>query len=126
MINTQFSIQKFNNYNNVVSFSGAPKCLISKCKADCCYNAPIPRYLLDVYKDKVVNPVHGFYEMDNLPEQGGIQGIAITNLINKIKNKCPFLTKECKCNIYDNRPQICREYGTSKDKSSTLHCNLTI
>lgn len=122
MINTQFRIQN----NNVVSFSGKPRCLITKCKADCCYNAPIPRYLLDIYKDKIVNPVHGFYEMCNIPSQGGPQVIPITNLINKIKNKCPFLTKECKCNIYDNRPKICQEYGTSKDKSSTNYCNLTI
>lgn len=122
MINTQFHIQK----NNVVSFSGNPRCLIKKCKADCCYNAPIPRYMLDIYKDKVVNPVHGYYKIGDIPSQGGLQVIPITNLFNKIRNKCPFLTKECKCNIYDNRPQICREYGTSKDKSSTLYCNLTI
>ena len=124
MINTQYNIQ--NRYNNVVSFSSKPKCLIQKCKTDCCYNAPIPRYLTDMYKDKIVNPVLGYHEMCNIPEMGGLQVMPITNLLNKLRNKCPFLTKDCKCNIYENRPQICRDYGTSKDKSSTLYCNLTI
>ena len=126
MINSQFSIQNFNGYRNVVSFSGSPKCLIEKCKADCCYNAPIPKYLLDTYKDKIVNPVFALFPGPNIPSRGGRQVIPATNLLNRLRNKCPFLTKECKCNIYNDRPQICREYGTSRDKSSTLFCDLTI
>ena len=29
------------------------------------------------------------------------------------KNKCPFLREDCKCNIYNVRPQICRIFGVT-------------
>ena len=32
------------------------------------------------------------------------------------KNYCPFLTNVGRCNVYENRPPICREFGTLPDK----------
>jgi Fe-S-cluster containining protein len=32
------------------------------------------------------------------------------------KNYCPFLTDIGRCNVYENRPPICREFGTLPDK----------
>ena len=26
-------------------------------------------------------------------------------------NKCPFLRHDFKCNIYENRPDVCRKFG---------------
>jgi len=34
--------------------------------------------------------------------------------------RCPFLTKEWKCNIYDDRPFVCREFG--KESHLMMHC----
>ena len=89
-------------------------------------NAPIPESYLSKYSDKVVNPVIKTVEMGNIPSQGGKQIIPITTLFNLLKNKCPFLRSDYKCNIYENRPQICREYGTSKNPKSTIFCDLTV
>lgn len=32
------------------------------------------------------------------------------------QNYCPFITDYGKCNVYTERPPICREFGTSEDK----------
>ena len=53
----------------------------------------------------------------------------LTELIGKYKefpNYCPFITNHGRCNVYKDRPPICREFGTNiknplnicKDKSS--------
>lgn len=31
------------------------------------------------------------------------------------KNKCPFLTENCRCNIYDRRSPICRKFGNGTE-----------
>ena len=28
--------------------------------------------------------------------------------------KCPFLREDLKCNIYEDRPSVCKEYGSEK------------
>lgn len=33
------------------------KCDISKCKATCCYNAPLPKNYLTALKNRIVTPV---------------------------------------------------------------------
>lgn len=37
------------------------------------------------------------------------------------KNKCPFLREDCRCNIYEMRPHICRIFGDGKG-SGLLNC----
>lgn len=104
-----------------VNFTARHKvCNILKCQADCCNNAPLPLDLLSTYKTKIVNPVItieplGFAE-------GRLFGFPITNPKNLFKNKCPFLTPKNTCNIYENRPLICKEYGTLDEPD--CHCNL--
>ncbi len=56
----------------------------------------------------------------------------IYNLLNryeaqKIYNYCPFITEKARCSVYEHRPPICREFGSSPakadicpDKSSRL------
>ena len=119
------NISSYNYQNNVVAFNGRPRCDIFKCHANCCMNAPIPESYLSKYSDKVVNPVIKTVEMGNIPSQGGKQIIPITTLFNLLKNKCPFLRSDYRCNIYENRPQICREYGTRKNPKSTIFFDLT-
>lgn len=79
------------------------KCRISVCKASCCYNIPFERDELRRFSDRIVNPV-----LFTLPLGAGT--VAFTDK-NINKNKCPFLRKDCKCNIYDVRPDICRKFG---------------
>ncbi len=94
-----------------VNFTARHKvCNVLKCQADCCKNAPLPLDLLDIYKTKIVNPVITIKPLGFA--KGKLFGFPITNLRNLMENKCPFLTPTNTCNIYENRPQICKEYGT--------------
>ncbi len=36
-------------------------------------------------------------------------------------HRCPFLTYDLKCNIYENRPFVCREFG--KESHERLKCS---
>lgn len=51
----------------------------------------------------IVNPVLGFTPF-------GCVRITMTDW-NLDNNKCPFLTADLKCNIYENRPDVCRKMG---------------
>lgn len=88
------------------------KCRTYKCKAACCYNVPFENGELGKYADKIVNMVLG-----TTPMFGAVFPITAND---PKKNKCPFLRADYKCNIYENRPDICRKMGTV-DK---MPCNL--
>ncbi len=93
----------------VMHFKG--KCNIEKCKAICCYHVPIPEDYLKKFADKIVNEV---IFTKKLPK-GTYKGkhvLPITNVLSEYENKCPFLTITNKCAIYENRPPLCKEFGT--------------
>lgn len=79
------------------------KCKVHKCNACCCYNIPFERFELERYKDKIVNPI-----LFTLPQ--GPYVVAFTDA-DPANNKCPFLRADYKCNIYENRPEVCRLFG---------------
>ena len=83
------------------------KCRLHKCKARCCYNIPFDNNELELYYDKIINPV-----ICTVPAGRG--EVAVTDG-NPFENKCPFLREDYKCNIYENRPQICRLFGEIKE-----------
>lgn len=55
----------------------------------------------------IVNPVIAFTPF------GGVR-IAMTDM-DLDRNKCPFLRADCKCNIYENRPNVCRKWEKSQN-----------
>ena len=72
-----------------------------KCKencGECCGPIPINKKLFEKHKDKIQREIKqivgDFYLTEDL--------------------KCIFLNKETKCAIYEDRPQICRNYGIGK------------
>lgn len=79
------------------------KCDISKCKATCCYNAPLPKNYLTALKNRIVTPVKEVIVIDNEGLKGPEMCYPITD---PMKNKCPFLTDNCRCNIYDHQSAI--------------------
>lgn len=107
------------------------KCDISKCHAACCYNVPMEKGYLSAFKKKIVNPVielgqwedvdRKTYKKTKIGELGRAHYLMITDK-DPAKNKCPFLRNDCKCNIYQDRPIICRRYGQT-DNVRFLHCN---
>lgn len=91
------------------------KCDVSKCKASCCYNAPLPKSYIFALKNRIVNPV---LELQVMEDTG--QCYAITDY-DPNKNKCPFLTDKCRCNIYDRRPEICKKFGDGSEPLLTCY-----
>lgn len=83
------------------------KCRIHQCHAACCYNIPFEHNELERFADKIVNEV-----LFTLP-MGGSAVVAFTveDFLDIQHNKCPFLRHDCKCNIYENRPDVCRKFG---------------
>lgn len=90
------------------------KCDISICKASCCYNAPLPKSYIFALKNRIVNPVIKILVLDDENMKSNLMCYPITDE-NPEKNKCPFLTENCKCNIYDRRPPICKKFGNGTE-----------
>lgn len=87
------------------------RCKVSKCRASCCYNIPFENNELERFASLIVNPVIGTF-----PLGGG--RVAVTDR-RMDRNKCPFLREDCRCNIYESRPEICRMFG----EIEPLPCN---
>lgn len=105
-------------------------CDVSKCHAACCYNVPMEKGYLSAYKKRIANKVMAIgqwgdegkdaYAKRKMGDLGRAHYLMITDK-NPAKNKCPFLRADCKCNIYENRPVICRRYGQTPNERF-LHC----
>lgn len=63
-------------------------------------------------KNRIVTPVKEVIVIDNEGLKGPEMCYPITD---PMKNKCPFLTDNCRCNIYDRRPPICRKFGNGSE-----------
>lgn len=86
--------------------SKAMKCRIHKCHAACCYNIPFTDWELERFEDKIVNKV-----LFTIPAGDGVIAFTVENPFDLGSNKCPFLRIDSKCNIYENRPDVCRKMG---------------
>ena len=71
-----------------------------ECRAVCCSTIAFPRKIWEENQNKIVTkPV----EVMDLPNDGVFP---ITE-----SGRCPFLMENYHCNIYENRPDVCREFG---------------
>lgn len=73
------------------------KC-IAKCKAVCCTAIPLPNELFEKHK-----PIR---KIVKLLDDGQGCSLPVTE-----DGYCPFLGKDMKCSIYQDRPWICQVYG---------------
>jgi Fe-S-cluster containining protein len=81
--------------------------LLNKCKAQCCGVVPIPSKVWEANQDKINRkPQQVMFEMDAI--------IPVTK-----DGICPFLSDEHRCNIYDDRPEICQKFS---DESHPMMC----
>jgi len=55
----------------------------------------------------------GFYRID---WHGWIPGARAAMLAKKKNGDCWYLTEDGRCSIYENRPQVCREFDCEKDE----------
>ena len=80
----------------------------STCKAECCYTVPIEREIFNRNFSMQCQPVIELVDMDR------------DNVLPATADgKCVFLNNLLNCNIYNDRPGICRKFG---DES---HINMT-
>lgn len=93
------------------------KCRTHICKAQCCYNVPLPVGFLEAHEGRIITPVIGQVNMGSHP----VFSDSIVFLTDRDidKNKCPFLTVTNRCNVYEDRPEICRSYGDGETPLST-------
>ena len=85
------------------------KCNVKRCRAACCGLVPIPARLL--------------HECSNMMQRQIAMQVEVEddNIIAVDDNfRCVFLTPDYRCAIYDQRPQICRDFGS--DAHPLLKC----
>lgn len=75
-----------------------------KCKAQCCGIVPIPKEIYDANKDKLVRPIVNLLDVV-------IAYIPVTE-----DHYCPFLNEDLSCNIYEERPEVCKKFGDESHK----------
>lgn len=73
------------------------------CKADCCGIVPIDNVVWKSNQEKIITSPLEVLEMD-------VEDFKVVFPITQSANCC-FLTEDYKCNIYNLRPKICREFG---------------
>lgn len=90
-----------------------------KCGACCCSMFPIEKDLFETNKEKIVNSPIAIqsYNSPQINSDWGENpyeniGPEMEHVLPITKNgKCCFLNKDLSCNIYENRPPVCRKFG---------------
>lgn len=95
----------------------------SKCKACCCAPTPMPREIFERNRHRIARGLveELYFDGPILDEEsfknpsGVLEGPMVVPVgepdEGEINQRCPFLTKDFKCNIYEDRPFVCREFG---------------
>lgn len=86
-------------------------CDTLKCKAECCGVVPIPKATFDRNHMKVQRKSEFITD--------AITGHVIVLADNAT---CGFLTMDHKCSIYDERPDVCRKFGSVEATHEMLIC----
>ncbi len=90
----------------------------SKCQAMCCKCAPIEKEIYERNRDKLVRPVleeHEFEGYDKLEKTNKMLLLPVTK-----DGYCPFLHSDFRCGIEQDKPSICKKYGSEEDPN--LRC----
>lgn len=81
----------------------------SRCLAECCScTSPIPKDIYERNKDKIVTQPLEIMESEGTGQDGKSE-IAIVGLTEY--RQCMFLNPDLSCNIYEDRPWICKKFG---------------
>ena len=88
----------------------------SKCKAGCCGIVPMSKERWDRNQDKIVtSPIKVEYpgwtgKMETKDKREWVMEGEVLPITETLK--CCFLNEDLSCNIYEDRPDICREFGS--------------
>lgn len=93
------------------------KCNVSACQARCCYSVALPADMYAKFADKIVRK-----PMAVVRAYGDtVQPIQSSENQKFGMHACPWLTADNRCNIYEERPAICRLWEHS-ELSPLLGC----
>lgn len=81
----------------------------NKCKAACCGVCPIPKDIYERNRDKLVQIPLEEKELEGYDPTASEKRPFILPMTED--TYCPFLNKDKTCNIYDDRPDVCRRFG---------------
>ena len=87
------------------------ECNIKICNAECCGPVPIKNVVIRGFKN-LINP-------GAIIKRNG----DISLVYHEDTLKCGFLSEECRCKIYENRPDVCRKFGSETDPHPLLKCH---
>lgn len=73
------------------------------CKAECCISPALTLEEYDFLKAKYPDVL--FKEVVLEP------GLPVLRHIGRVGQRCPFVKKNNRCSIYNERPNVCREFG---------------
>jgi Fe-S-cluster containining protein len=76
------------------------------CAANCCGPIPMPKETYERVKGLALAKHEAF-------EDDSDQEVYVVNSEDSLK--CVFLKPDCSCAIYEDRPEVCRNYGTAPD-----------
>lgn len=82
---------------------------LAKCRADCCHE-PVPMDPAFVASHTPIRPIEYVLETGMA---GTVAPIAIDE--RNGMGVCPFLGMDDKCSVYNDRPEVCRKFGTEID-----------
>lgn len=100
---------------------------LSKCKAVCCGPVPLEVNLVEKNRHKLVRPIieEKFFEGPVMEENSfsDLKNVKTAEMVLMTSegNYCPFLTEDYKCNIYEDRPFVCKEFG--KETHPLMRCS---
>lgn len=92
--------------------TNALACDIGRCHAECCGPVPIPKRLFEEKRHLLQREVE-VLEAEDLP---GVVMPFDKNLT------CGFLTKDFRCAIYNDRPEVCKKFGSIAETHEMLIC----
>jgi Fe-S-cluster containining protein len=87
------------------------KCNVSVCKAECCGIVPVKNIIVRTFKHLI--------NKEAIIKRNG----DISMVFDPETFKCGFLDNNCKCKIYENRPDVCRKFADPKETHPMLKCH---
>lgn len=99
----------------------------SKCKAECCRFVPMSIRFLENHQDLFQRKVLKLEPHNGNPRfvypittiECWEKGVPV---VFKEKQICPFLDSNNRCVVYNERPEICKLYGTTHQEDNSLTC----
>jgi Fe-S-cluster containining protein len=83
------------------------------CQAECCsHYVPLESNIIERFGHLVEKPILSTRKFDN-----------DKTIFETADSKCVFLNDKYRCNIYEHRPWICREFGNPNNTSYFLKCS---